>query len=403
MEKRKELQSAVNLLIISVICIPLGLLIGAIDALFGRILIFISNFRTQYTFYLVPFLALAGLLIVFCYSKFGKGTDKGMGLVFAAGHGESDDIPLRLVPFVMISTWITHLFGGSAGREGVAVQIGGTISFWAGKKLPVKNCKRIFLIAGMAAGFSGLFQTPLAAVCFALEVMTAGAIEYVALIPSIIAACTACTTSNLLGLEKFTVSLAADTSITMSVFGKLIVLGIAFGITGGGFAALLKWTKSKFAQIFKNPLSRITAISIALSAVLLILYKGRYCGLGTNLIKESFSADKIYAWDFAFKFILTIATLSAGFQGGEVTPLFSIGASLGAVLGGFIGLPSELTAALGYAAVFGSATNTFFAPVFIGAEVFGFQYLPFFFIACSVAYFANMNKSIYGGQKLLQK
>ena len=130
---------------------------------------------------------------------------------------------------------------------------------------------------------------------------------------------------------------------------------------------------------------------------------GRYSGLGTNLISKSFNGEQIYNYDWILKFILTIITLSAGFQGGEVTPLFSIGASLGVVLALVLGMPVEFVAALGYAAVFGSATNTFLAPIFIGAEVFGYQYMPYFFIICTIAYFFNGSKSIYAAQKNLEQ
>lgn len=143
-------------------------------------------------------------------------------------------------------------------------------------------------------------------------------------------------------------------------------------------------------------------MGLALSAILFVLWQGRYCGLGTNLISAALNGDgkvTIMPWDWALKFTLTIATLAAGYQGGEVTPLFSIGTSLGVVLAGILGMPVELCAALGYAAVFGSATNTLLAPIFIGCEVFGFSSLPTFFIVCVVAYLFNMDKSIYALQE----
>lgn len=140
-------------------------------------------------------------------------------------------------------------------------------------------------------------------------------------------------------------------------------------------------------------------MGVALSAVLYLLYRGRYCGLGTNLINASLAGEPIYAWDWALKLALTVLTLSAGFQGGEVTPLFSIGASLGAALAGLLGLPSAFCAALGYAAVFGSATNTLLAPALIGAEVFGWAAAPHFFAVCTLSYAVNGGRSIYSGQK----
>ena len=152
-----------GLLIMGVVAIPIGLIVGAIDAVFGRTLLAIGSFRDTHLALLLPFLALAGLAIVFCYKKWGKNTGRGMSLVFDVGHGREESISLRLVPLIMGGTWATHLFGGSAGREGVAVQIGATVSHWIGRKLPFKHPGNTFLLIGMAAGFAGLFRTPLAA------------------------------------------------------------------------------------------------------------------------------------------------------------------------------------------------------------------------------------------------
>ena len=171
-------------------------------------------------------------------------------------------------------------------------------------------------------------------------------------------------------------------------------------MVGGLFAHVLGKMKKILGDLIKNPILKIFVIGIILSILLIVMHTGRYSGLGTNLISSSFNGSSIYNYDWILKFIFTIVTLAAGFQGGEVTPLFSIGASLGVFLGNLMGLPIELVAALGYACVFGGATNTFIAPIFIGAEVFGFEYVPLFFVACSLAYIFNGNKSIYSAQKI---
>lgn len=199
--------------LLSIVAIPIGMVIGVICALFGRVLLAITAFRGSHSFLLIPFLPIAGAFVVCYYQKYGKGAEKGMSLVFEVGHGEAEEIPLRLIPFVMVGTWLTHLFGGSAGREGVAVQIGATFSHWMGKKIPLEGSERIFLVSGMAAGFAGLFQTPFAAVFFALEVLLAGSLELRALLPSMSAAFTAAMVSGYLGLEKFTFDLTATYDI----------------------------------------------------------------------------------------------------------------------------------------------------------------------------------------------
>lgn len=387
-----------DLLLLILIAIPIGAIIGAIDALFGRVLLLITDFRYEHPYYLIPFLAIAGMLIAFCYKKFGNGTEKGMSLVFDVGNDKEKDIPLRLVPFIMIGTWLTHLFGGSAGREGVAVQIGATISHFIGKKLPIKNAGHILLVAGMASGFAGLFRTPIAAIFFAIEVLVIGKLDLKSLLPAVTGAFTAAKISALCGLEKFNFQLDTKISLSPVFILKLVLVAVIFGLVGCFFSVSLKWLKENLAKLIKNPIIKIGIIGVLLSIILLLLYNGRYAGLGTNLISASLEGEKIYAYDWIIKLLLTVITLSAGYQGGEVTPLFSIGASLGVVLGSLLGLPTQLVAALGYACVFGSATNTMIAPIFIGAEVFGFQYIPYFAITCIIAYFCNFNKSIYTSQ-----
>ncbi len=270
--------SYLHLVMLSLYAILLGVLVGLIDAVFGRVLIGLSEFRDHHLFYLVPALPLAGLLIVYLYQKFAGKAAQGMGLIFKVGHNEEDQVPLRLIPLVTVTTWLTHLFGGSAGREGVSL------------------------------------------------------------------------------------------TIDLETFMKLALLGLAFGLAGNLFAYLLSLAKKKVASLLPNPYYRVLLGGVVLTCLLLILCKGRYTGLGTNLIALSVDGGTIYPLDWLFKLLLTVFTLSLGFQGGEVTPLFAIGASLGAVLAPILGLPISLVAGLGYLSVFGSSTNTLLAPIFIGIE-----------------------------------
>ena len=380
--------------------LPIGAAVGAVDAVFGRVLLAVSGVRAAWPLYTVPFLAAVGALTAWAYRRWGRGAERGMGLVFGVANGEEDEIPLRLVPLVAMSTWLTHLTGGSAGREGVAVQIGAAVSHWVGKRLPLRDAGRVFAVAGMAAGFAGLFRTPLAATVFALEVLAAGRLRYEALAPALAASLAASAVSGALGLEKFEVAVAALGALDAGTVVRVALAGAAFGLVGGAFAWLLARGKKLVARFLPNPVARAAAMGAILSVVLLLLWGGRYCGLGTNLIQLGCAGGEgVLPWDWTLKLLLTVATLSAGFQGGEVTPLFSIGASLGAVLAAPLGLPAALAAALGYAAVFGGATNTFLAPVLIGGEVFGWENLPAFFVACAAAYLFNLGKTIYAGQK----
>ena len=413
---REFVQKWLSTPILTAVALVLGAIVGVLTAFFGSVLIYVSNLREANPFYWIPALAVGGVLIVLAYKKFGKGTERGMDMVFGVAHGKEDKIPLRMIPMVMAGTWLTHLFGGSAGREGVAMQIGATLGHNISTKIHIDNASRILLVAGMAAGFAGLFQTPLAAVALALEVLLAGHLELAALLPATVAAFTACKVSQMFGEgiavamnDIFPVDLLGiwrDYGLDINFILKLALLGVFFGIVGGGFAKTLSLAKSFASKKFPNPIKRIAIGGIAISVLLLVFWQGRYAGLGTNLIgmifsgSEASAALEIHAYDWILKFALTVITIAVGFKGGEVTPLFAIGATLGVFLSSIIGIPLPLAAALGYAAVFGAATNTLFAPMLIGAEIFGFDLLPEFFVVCIAAYVCNGGQSIYQQKKL---
>lgn len=385
----------------------IGAIVGVIDTLFGRVLIGIGEVRTDYLLYLLPFLALAGILITYLNRTYGGMSQKGMELLFEVGEGREKDIPKRLIPLTILSTWMTHLFGGSAGREGVAVQLGGTVAHALRREGLGPDASRIYLVTGMAAGFGGLFQTPLAAIFFAMEVLVVGRLEWRALYPATIAAFVASWTSHTLGLEKFTQVISDKLSLSPHVFLQLLVLGVIFGLTGKLFAYLLGRLKTSFAKTFANPYVRIGVVGLGLSVLLYLIGTGRYTGLGTNLISQSFAGTDgkslITGADWILKLLFTVTTIAAGYKGGEVTPLFSIGASLGVWLAPFLGLPVYLVAALGYAAVFAGATSTTIGPILIGCEVFGFQHWLAFLLVCLVATRLFPALSIYGGQKVAKK
>jgi H+/Cl- antiporter ClcA len=422
-----------------VIGITLGAIIGALTACFGDISDKLSAIRDTNPLYFIPALALGGAAIAFTYKKWGRWTERGMDQVFAVGLNKETDFPLVSIPMAAVSTWITQLFGGSAGREGAAMQIGSALSYNISKKLPFENASHIMLVTGMAAGFAGIFQAPMAATAFALEVLLVGHLELSALLPAAAAAFTACKVSSMLGFHKFSVDLNSilDASgFSASIFTnegaldgkflvKLALMGVLFGVVGGGFAKLLGLSQNFFAKKFPNSIKRIAIMGVGLSALLLVFFQGRYAGLGTNLLDMCFgvnadlignaagdaanavgtaadlgNAAGIAGYDWILKFALTILTLSAGFIGGVVTPLFAIGATFGIFVAGMFGVPLPLAAALGFAAVFASASNTLWAPILIAGEIFGFNCLPAFFIVCTVAYICNGGQSIYKQKKI---
>ncbi|NQG98136.1 voltage-gated chloride channel protein [Streptococcus suis] len=386
-------KQTVQLLFFSIL---IGLTAGFITTLFGKILLGIGDLRSEYFMYLVPFLALVGLVIVFVYQKWGRDVQAGMGLVFKAGQGENVHISPVLIPLISTTTWLSHLFGASVGREGVAVQLGASLSHLLQKQgfayLPKDRVTKI----GMTAGFAGLFQTPLAASFFAIEVLAVGKIAWKDLPALLLAAFTAAWTSNKLGLEKFQHSLYFPEDFP---FHQLLLLGLAFGLIGNLFALSLDLFKKQGNKWLPNPYRRMRIMGIVLSA-LLFFHQGRYAGLGTNLIEASLAGETVYSYDWLIKLLLTVLCLTAGFQGGEVTPLFSIGASSGAFLAGILGFPISLAAGLGYTAVFAAATNTLIAPILIAYEVFGPYHVVESGIVVGIAYILNRKTSIYSQQIL---
>ena len=408
--------------------IVLGAVIGALTACFGDISDRLSAIRDANPLYFIPALAIGGAAIAFAYKKWGRWTERGMDQVFAVGLNKESDFPLVSIPMAAVSTWLTQLFGGSAGREGAAMQIGTALSYNISKKLPFENAAHVMLVTGLAAGFAGIFQAPMAATAFALEVLLVGHLELGALLPAAAAAFTACKVSSLLGFHKFSVDLSSllDASgFSAGIFTnegaldgkflvKLALMGVLFGIVGGGFAKLLGLSQNFFAKKFPNSIKRIAIMGVGISALLLVFFQGRYAGLGTNLLDMCFGLDAfgnaagdavetaagIAGYDWILKFALTILTLSAGFIGGVVTPLFSIGATFGIFIAGMFGVPLPLAAALGFAAVFASASNTLWAPILIAGEIFGFNCLPAFFIVCTVSYICNGGQSIYKQKKI---
>ena len=405
-----------------VIGITFGAVIGALTACFGDISDRLSAIRDANPLYFIPALALGGAAITFAYKKWGRWTERGMDQVFAVGLNKETDFPLVAIPMAAVSTWLTQLFGGSAGREGAAMQIGSALSYNISKKLPFENAAHVMLVTGLAAGFAGIFQAPMAATAFALEVLLVGHLELGALLPAAAAAFIACKVSSMLGFHKFSVDLSAllDASgFSASIFTnegaldgkflvKLALMGILFGIVGGGFAKLLGVSQNYFAKKFPNTIKRIAIMGAGLSVLLLVFFQGRYAGLGTNLLDMCFGVNAdligeaagIAGYDWILKFALTILTLSAGFIGGVVTPLFAIGATFGIFVAGMFGVPLPLAAALGFAAVFASASNTLWAPILIAGEIFGFNCLPAFFIVCTMAYMCNGGQSIYKQKKI---
>ena len=401
---RRLTRQIAEIFILALAGIVIGIIVSLFEVLFVKVLNQVTWFHQNYGNCLWLFtLPIIGMLIVWMFERFGGKARQGISLVFKVNQGTEKALPKRIVFMMMISTWLSHLAGASVGKEGVGMQIGAVVSNAISRQLPYfRDRKTIFLITGMAAGFSGLFGTPFTAVFFAMEVLVSGVIEYRALAPALAASLSAAEIAKICGLgkEAFSLPYGFEMGLIHDCW-KLAILGIVFGLVGGFFAWCMHQAHHYFGHSKLNPYYRIAFFSMGLGLLLWIFYDGRYSGSGVNLITYACTGGQVYPWDFALKFGLSVLSLSMGFIGGEVTPLFAIGASLGAVLGPRFGYPPVFGAALGYAAVFGAGTNTWLAAMMVGMEIFGMDFFPFFFVCCSAAYLANGNLSIYSLQRKL--
>lgn len=400
--QERHVQAFIRTVILTLAGCGIGIATGAAEALFAWGLKEMDALNIQYrpwSYWLMPF---AGLLLVWLFQTYGKKAGRGMKLVFQVYQNQEQVLPKRMMFLMGGGTWLSHLAGASVGREGVAMQIGAVISNMAGRWMPgFKKEKNIFLTAGMAAGFAGLFGTPFSAIFLSLEVFTTGRIYFEALAPACAAALFAAKISSLLGLypESFVIP---HVEMHWDQGWKLLLLGAAFGACGALFVWLLHHVKHIFEKWLPSPYIRIFVLSIPL-ALCMMAASGRYEFGGSALINAACLGQTVYPWDFALKMLLTVFSLSMGFVGGEVMPLFAMGATLGAVLAPLLGMSSLVGAALGYAAVFGSGTNTWLASIMIGLEVFGFEAFPLFFIVSSTAWLISGSLSIYSLQRSIRE
>ena len=310
----------------------IGAIVGLAETIFCLVLNGIFKIRVGLEMPLLLLMPFAGLLIVYIFVHYGGKSKEGMNLVFKVDQGKYSTITYLLVPCMAISTWLTHLVGGSVGREGVAVQIGATLSYRIGEKLPFSIPKSMLLETGIAAGFSGLFGTPIAAAFFGLEVLVSGAIRYEGLCSALTGSFMAAYISGLFGIHA-TQFVLPHVSITFFLMLRVSVLGIVCAFIGMFFSKSLQFMRNNLAKLWPNPYQRIFIMGILCAVLLATLYHGRYCGLGVNLIQAAMTGKTIYPWDWILKLIMTVLVLASGFQGGEVMPLFTIGTCLGYWIG----------------------------------------------------------------------
>ena len=376
-----------------------GVLSGAASALFLWLLAHATGYRSAHP-RLVWALPLAGLVLGWVYERFGEPIKRGSDLIVDTIHDEGPTVPLRMAPMVLLGTVLTHLFGGSAGREGTAVQMGASLAEAVAQRLKLSGpLRRQVVAAGVAGGFSSVFGTPVAGAIFALEFISLGRIEYHALLPALTAALVGALTTRTLGVEHAFYPQVSYVELTPGVIGKWVLFAIAIAIVTATFIELTHALKKLGEQRVRRLPFRMMIGGGAVVLMWQLLGTSDYLGLGLEGIGRSFY-DPLPSWAFAAKLLFTAVTLGAGFVGGEVTPLFFVGASLGSVLAHLLGLPLELGAGVGMAAVFAAASNTPLALSIMAMELMGASVFPHVVIVCVLAYLFTGHRSIYPAQRL---
>ncbi len=377
-----------------------GVACGLASALFLWLLDRATAFRGGHEA-LVYALPLAGLGVGWLYDRFGKPIKGGNNLVIDTLHDEGPEIPLRMAPMVLAGTVLTHLFGGSAGREGTAVQMGASLADWIAHRLGASaTLRRQVLAAGVAGGFGSVFGTPFAGAIFGLEVVVLGHVEYAALIPALIASVVGDMTTRGAGIEHAHYPAVPSLSLTPLLLAKWGLFAVAVALTATAFIEVTHFIKRRAEARVPALGHRMLLGGLAVVGMWKLVGTSDYLGLGGPMILRAFEDTHYPVHAFALKLAFTAVTLGAGFLGGEVTPLFFVGAALGNVLARMLGIPLEMGAVVGMAAVFGAASNTPIALTIMAVELCGSAVLPHAAIVCALAYVMVGHRSIYPSQRL---
>lgn len=412
-DPREHYSTSRQLTLWTLLVLPVGLLSGSASALFLWSLDRVTEFRWHHG-WLLFLLPVAGVIVGWIYHRVGGGAAGGNNLIIEQIHRPGGGVPRRMAALIFGSTLVTHLFGGSAGREGTAVQMGGSLASAYGRlcRFGEENM-RVLLMAGVAAGFGSVFGTPLTGAIFAMEVLVIGRMRYDALIPVLVASVVGHWTCQAWGIRHahyhidFGNAASGPLHLDGVLLAKVLLAAAAFGLASRLFAEFSHLVQGIFERIVPLPWLRPALGGVIVIALVHLIGSRDYLGLSVRTpdgngvsLATAFQVGGVTPWSWWWKILFTAITLSSGFKGGEVTPLFFIGAALGNTIGTLTGAPVDLFAGLGFVAVFAGAANTPLACTVMGIELFGSQHAVYFAFACFVAYFFSGNSGIYLAQRI---
>lgn len=374
-----------------------GLVVGAFSSAFAFCLLEVMELREAHPslLFLLPF---GGVVIVFLYHICGVWQDKGTNLVFTAVHGHDEDVPAYMAPLIFIASIITHLFGGSAGREGAALQMGGSLGNTIGRIFHFEEGDRkVLVMSGMSAAFSAVFGTPLAAAIFPMEMISVGIMHYAALVPCVFSAIMANRFAVNMGINPEAFVIADIPEFTAIHAAKFVLLGIFCAGLSVLFCLFLRGAGKFYHTFFKNDYVRVVAGGVLVIVLTLLSGTRDYNGAGTQMIARAIVGDVPW-YAFFLKMLLTALTLAAGYKGGEIVPAFFTGATFGCLFGQLFGISPSMCAAAGMLAVFCGVTNCPIASMLIGFELFGFSGVTYLLIAVSISYMLSGYRGLYKEQ-----
>lgn len=376
-----------------------GITIGIIGSCFYVILDASTQYRQEHPKILLA-LPIGGLIIAYLYKVFDKKGIQNTNLVLSSIHS-NEEIPIQMTPLIFISTIITHLFGGSAGREGAAMQLGGGLGNFLGKVLKLDDFdRRVYIMCGISAAFSTLFGTPIAAAIFSIEVVSVGIMYYSALVPCTLASIIAYDFAHHFGNmgEHFHVLYITD--MTINTCWQTILLAALSSVVSILFCVVMHKSEDIFKKTFKNPFIRIITGSCLILFLTLIFNTTDYNGAGIHVMELAFRGE-VKPEAFILKLIFTAITLSCGFKGGEIVPSFFVGATFGCFIGQYLGISSSLCTAIGMISVFCGVTNCPITSLIISLEMFGLEGINYYGLAIAVSYMLSGYYGLYHSQKII--